>query len=95
MSEELSGYYKDLKARSQKKRASNRKNSIELLIDAEIIFEVKNHGAHLIVEAKDHLVDLWPGTGRWIPRCRKGGRGIKSLIKYVKGTFDEDISTRT
>lgn len=75
--------FKALKERGQRKRASNRKTTPDLLRVANIDFESKNGGAHLIVDAGDHKVDFWPGTGRWIDRKGKRGFGVRKLIEHV------------
>lgn len=74
-----------LKQIRQEKRASNREQSAEILQRAGILFESKNVGAHLIVQAGRTIVDFWPGTGKWIPRGqREGRRGVRNLIKFVE-----------
>lgn len=76
-----------LKERSQQKRASNRQNGAAQLAAAGFLFESKNDGAHLIVQAKDHVVDYWPGTGKWMTRGSRFGvtaRGIARLLQHLK-----------
>lgn len=87
---DMGDYWRDvtpaLKERSQQKRASNRENGAARLTAAGIQFESKNDGAHLIVRTNDHVIDYWPGTGKWITRGRapKTGRGIARLLKHIK-----------
>ena len=76
--------YKELQAASQVKRAANRKSSTQILADAEIDFESKNGGAHLIVQTDSGYVDFWPGTGLWQVRGGQKGRGVNALLKYLK-----------
>ena len=79
----LAEAFTDMKEESKLKRAGNRMNSAKMLKEACIPFDVKNGGAHLLVEGDSHFIDFWPGTGRW--RCRsgkKGGFGVRNLIKY-------------
>ena len=68
----------------KQKRMSNRIHSAGMLKSAGIVFDVRNEGAHLIVESTEGLIDFWPGTGRWI--VRKSGfkeYGVRNLIKFV------------
>ena len=90
---ELSETWRAHKAASQQKRASNREQSTALLEAAGIVFEVKNNGAHLIVEGPDSYVDFWPGTGRWIVRSnKKAGFGVRNLLAYVRQDGDADLT---
>ncbi|WP_368640437.1 hypothetical protein ABRZ04_04280 [Castellaniella ginsengisoli] len=78
----------DMKERSQRKRAANRKSGATILHAAGVPFESKNGGAHLIVQARDHVVDYWPGTGKWATRGHQFtlvGRGIAGLMQHIKG----------
>jgi hypothetical protein len=84
MSDDMSEYWRDVKQASQVKRASNREQSAQMLIKAGVVFEEKNHGAHLIVQGKTCFVDFWPGTGRWNSRDGTKGFGIHALLEYVK-----------
>ena len=69
----------------QKKRASNRETSIQLLIAKGVnIQAIKNIDAHVIVNHNGRAVDFWPGTGLWIDRATKRkGRGVRNLIQFV------------
>lgn len=73
--------YPDLKKESQQRRAGNRENSAKILEDEGVKFESKNLGAHLIVHGESVTVDFWPGTGKFIVRGGKTGRGVFSLLK--------------
>jgi len=78
----------DMKERSQRKRAANRKSGAAILHAAGVPFEAKSGGAHLIVQAGDHVVDYWPGTGKWATRDHQFsivGRGIAGLMQHIKG----------
>lgn len=69
----------------QKKRASNREDSAQLLKGAGISFDTNNGGVHLIVVAQTAIVDFWPGTGLWIPRTtKKRSYGVRNLIDFCK-----------
>lgn len=69
---------------SQKRRASNRESSADLLSQADIQFDSKNGGAHLIVSHGGKVIDFWPGTGKFIPRgFGKEGRGVFNLMKVL------------
>lgn len=73
-----------LKQESQQRRAGNRENSAQILADNCIKFDSKNLGAHLIVHGEAITVDFWPGTGKFIVRGGKTGRGVFNLLK-LKG----------
>ncbi len=81
MSEEVE-VFQCLKQESQQRRAGNRENSAKILSDNGISFESKNLGAHLIVHGHSVTVDFWPGTGKFIVRKGKTGRGVFNLLKY-------------
>lgn len=70
-----------LKEASKERRRNNRENSADLLRQKGVEFESKNHGAHLIVEGRCCLIDFWPGTGKFITRNGRKGRGVRNLIK--------------
>lgn len=63
------------------KREKNRESSPSILRQKGIEFEIKNMGAHLIVKGRDCLIDFWPGTGKFIARDGKKGRGVFNIIK--------------
>lgn len=73
--------YGGLAEESKQRRAGNRENSAKILADEGIKFESKNLGAHLIVSGHSITVDFWPGTGKWIIRGGKTGRGVFNLLK--------------
>jgi hypothetical protein len=73
-----------LKQESQQRRAGNRENSAKILADNGIRFDSKNAAAHLIVYGASITVDFWPGTGKFIVRGGKTGRGVFNLLK-LKG----------
>jgi len=77
-----------MKEASKEKRASNRVESSQLLTKANILYETKNLGAHLIVNGD---IDFWPGTGLWIVRGNsKKRRGVRKLIRYVSDKGDTE-----
>lgn len=73
-----------LKDESKQRRAGNRENSAHILTENGISFESKNANAHLIVYGHSITVDFWPGTGKFIVRGGKTGRGVFNLLK-IKG----------
>ena len=74
-----------LRKERQEKRADNRDQSAAVLTRAGVLFESKNLGTHLIVEAGARTVDFWPGTGLWIVRgVPDKRRGVRKLIEYVE-----------
>jgi hypothetical protein len=79
-------FWRDVKEIRQEKRASNRVNGQENLTKEGIPFEIKNNGAHLIVEGNSCFIDYWPGTGRWNSRDGVSGFGVRSLIHHIKFT---------
>ena len=78
--------WRAIKAERQEKRASNRKNSPDLLREAGIQFASKNGDAHLIVRTDGgHTVDFWPGTGLWIIRgSTQRHSGVQKLIAFCR-----------
>lgn len=70
---------------SKARRARNREKSAALLTELGIEFALRNDGAHLIVHGGTY--DFWPGTGLWRERMPNGatGRGVRGLIKRIKG----------
>jgi len=73
--------FNGLKGESQKRRADNRESSAKILEENGIKFESKNMGAHLIVSGDSITIDFWPGTGKFIVRGGKTGRGVFNLLK--------------
>lgn len=70
---------------SKDRRAHNREQSAQLLKEKGIQFDDCNRGAHLIVYGTNHMVDFWPGTGKWIVRkMDRSGRGVLNLIKAIR-----------
>lgn len=68
----------------QEKRNHNKEQSTNLLKQAEISFESKNSGNHLIILSIPKI-DFYPSTGLWIVRgVNKKRRGVLSLLKYIK-----------
>jgi hypothetical protein len=65
------------------KTASNRNSSNLYLRSLGISFSEHNEGAHLVVDHPPRLVDFWPGTGLWIVRKGKQGRGVKNLVREL------------
>ena len=69
---------------SQARRADNREKSAAILTERGVQFESKNMGAHLIVSHGEHVVDFWPGTGKYIQRGgARQGRGVFNLLKVI------------
>jgi hypothetical protein len=72
------------KGESQARRADNRESSAAILAEHGVAFERKNMGAHLVVSHAGHVVDFWPGTGKYIPRgVLRPGRGVFNLLKAI------------
>jgi hypothetical protein len=87
MCSELGDTYKEHRELSKTKREANRKFSPRLLDEMGVKYTTKNNGAHLIVWRPDaEAIDFWPGTGKWIERPnKKSGRGVRSLLAFIKG----------
>ena len=68
----------------QEKRNHNKEQSTNLLKQAEISFESKNSGNHLIILSTPKI-DFYPSTGLWRVRGEnKNHRGVRSLLKYLR-----------
>lgn len=82
---DMGEYWRDVKPamqeRSKERRKHNRDNSAALLLERGVEFETRNDGVHLIVKGRDCLIDFWPGTGKYITRNGKQGRGVHSLLR--------------
>jgi len=81
---DMGDVFRAMRDDSKERRASNRKNGAQMLLDAGITFLEKSDGEHLIIETESQVIDLWPGTGKWTVRgSNKYQRGVRSLIKSV------------
>lgn len=68
----------------QEKRNHNKEQSTNLLKQAEISFESKNSGNHLIILSTPKI-DFYPSTGLWKVRGEnKNHRGVGALLKYLR-----------
>jgi len=80
--------YKALKEhhKEEKKRRYEEIRPEEKLEEAEVLYQIKNGGYHLIVldSNKKPFADFWPTTGKWLLRSGKRGHGVKRLIKIIK-----------
>ena len=79
---EIGEQYNQIKKESKQKRSDNRDSSAQLLNDRGIQFVSYNIGAHLRVQGKEGLIDFWPGTGKFITKKGKKGRGVFNLINH-------------
>jgi hypothetical protein len=68
---------------SAERRAGNRDSSAAVLAERGITFESKNSGVHLIVTHGEKVADFWPGTGKYIVRGGRQGRGVFNLLKAI------------
>ena len=71
------------KAVKQSKGASRVKAAPIALTKACISHDIRNNGAHIIVEGIDCFIDFWPSTERWNTRFGYKSRGLFALIKYA------------
>lgn len=69
------------------KKQRNREYSTALLVKEGIPFECRNDGAHLMIETAKGRVNFYPSTGLYNGALT--GRGVKSLLKELKGFEDE------
>ena len=77
--------FKAMREDSKARRSVNREGGAILLRCHGIDFESKNDGAHLIVQARGHTIDFWPGTGLWRMRgSTQRHRGAKKLVAFCK-----------
>lgn len=75
----------EYKKMGQKKRAKNRTASAAILDENNILYDIHNGGAHLVVKHNNYVVDFWPGTGKYIFRGSNiYKRGIHRLIKDLE-----------
>lgn len=81
MTSDMGELFNARKKEQQAKRAQNREASPQVLTDGGFEFTSKNGGAHLIVTTAVGMVDFWPGTGLFIARSGKEGRGVRNLMK--------------
>lgn len=70
-------------AESAERRASNRESSADLLAERGIEFEAKNGGVHLIVKHNEKTADFWPGTGKFMVRGGRQGRGVFNMLQAI------------
>lgn len=79
---ELGEIYGAMHEAGRERRASNRESTPDVLRAHGIAFEVKNGGAHLIVNHNNKVADLWPGTGKYQVRgSGKYRRGVFNLLR--------------
>lgn len=78
-------FWRDLKPAmqeaSKQKRKRNREHAVQILTDVEVPFVSKNNGIHLIVYGRNCIIDFWPGTGKYIIRGGKTGRGVRHVLE--------------
>jgi len=91
---DMGDIFKEHREYSKSKRAFNRKQSPLALCENHIQYTSHNNGAHLRIfqvgSAEIPAVDFWPGTGKWIDSAgKKSGRGVMSLIKYLKKEYNQ------
>lgn len=89
MEKELKEFFIERRRESAARRAHNRSSSTRLLKVSGVNFASFDHGAHLVVTTEKHVIDFWPGTGKWWVRGYGGvkpvldGRGVKELLKFI------------
>lgn len=80
-------FSRSLRESSKHRRARNRDNGAAILREYEIVFETLNEGRHLVVRYAGHVIDYWPGTGRWIARDTRDpigeGRGVFRMLRAL------------
>lgn len=79
---EIGEYYKERREANKKHRYAHHAAALVLLNDANIHYESKNDGLHLVIAAR---WDLWPSTGKWRDRkTNTYNHGVKKLIAIIK-----------
>lgn len=76
--------FRDLRKERQEVHRQRRNSSAATLARLKVPFEWKNAGAHLIIRPADKpAIDFWPGTGLWVQRGGRKGRGFGPLMKFL------------
>ena len=77
--------YKSIFERKQIDRAAKRDAGAKLMRELGVPFELKNGGAHLILQHKNMTIDFWPGTSKWLVRGQsRSYQGIELLLTVLK-----------
>lgn len=71
---------------SKARRAGYRAHAANRLDELGIPYTSHNEGAHLVVRGNNGLIDYWPGTGKFIARNGKKGRGLQGVLKLCSAT---------
>lgn len=80
-----------MKEAGQQRRADNRANSADILIQHAVRFESRNGGAHLIVKGVGKIADFWPGTGKYQVRgTGRYRRGVFNLLRDLGVSIQQD-----
>ena len=83
MDEEEKEYYRELKIKSDTKKADNEKASINILKQRNIPYKILSKGTRHYRVA--NMIDFWPSTGVFINmKTSERGRGVFNLIKELK-----------
>ena len=82
---DMGEFFRAMDAHKKARRKDNTDKSTEILRVIGVDYEIKNHGAHIIVSYGEGLkIDFWPSTGVWIPRdTQKKRRGVFRLLEYI------------
>ena len=78
--------WRDYHIARQAKRGENRERSTRILSSRGVLFDSRNGGAHLIIQAPGLRVDFWPGTGKYMSSLpsKTEGRGVFRLLKSLQ-----------
>lgn len=85
----IGSLYREWHEAKKEKRARNRKDSKDLLIERGIRLDEHAGGVHLVVHHVDgvQVYDFWPGTGLWKLRgSNQRGRGVFNLLRHYNRT---------
>lgn len=85
MASEIGDMWKDVREHRKRVRWGRVESVPQALARLGIEFTSKNNGVHLIVTHGSETVDFWPGSGLWIYRSGRRGRGFNALVATLQG----------
>lgn len=83
---DMAEVFREMTKYQKEKRRNRLIANTEKLKAANVNFESKNNGVHIIINHNGKIIDFYPSTGlfwdRKNPKNKK--RGIDKLLKYIK-----------
>jgi hypothetical protein len=70
-------------------RRAQHEKAARQLADAGIKFEVRNDGAHLLIEHQGIRVEFWPGSGAWRTASGYSAAGTRELVQFLTDRPDD------